>query len=72
MIYKVIPTKVFINQLKHLKKKYPSIIPDLKPITDSLTENPFQGDNLGNNCFKIRIHIRSKNRSKSSGGRLIT
>ena len=37
-----------------------------------LAENPTQGTNLGNNCYKIRVAISSKGKGKSGGARLIT
>jgi hypothetical protein len=33
---------------------------------------PKQGVNLGNNCYKIRLAIASKNKGKSGGARIIT
>ena len=37
-----------------------------------LSENPTTGTSLGENCFKIRIAIASKNKGKSGGARIIT
>ena len=37
-----------------------------------LSENPTAGTSLGENCFKIRIAIASKNKGKSGGARIIT
>ena len=37
-----------------------------------LYENPTTGTSLGENCFKIRIAIASKNKGKSGGARIIT
>ncbi|WP_435353296.1 type II toxin-antitoxin system RelE/ParE family toxin [Emticicia sp. SJ17W-69] len=39
---------------------------------DSLQQNPFQGDALGKNCYKVRMAITSKGTGKSYGARLIT
>ena len=38
----------------------------------SLEVKPEQGTPLGQGCFKIRVAIRSKNRGKSGGARVIT
>jgi hypothetical protein len=40
-------------------------------ITD-LIKKPDSGKPLGNNCFKIRMAISSKNKGKSGGARVIT
>lgn len=66
------PTSIFIRQLKKLTKRYPSILDDLAQLEESLQENPLQGEALGKKCYKIRLAIRSKNRGKSGGGRIIT
>jgi hypothetical protein len=34
--------------------------------------NPTIGDNVGNNCYKVRMAISSKNKGKSGGARIIT
>ena len=39
---------------------------------DSLDVNPKQGIDLGNNCYKIRLAIKSKGKGKSGGARVIT
>jgi hypothetical protein len=39
---------------------------------ESLEQEPEQGTNLGNNCYKIRIAIASKGKGKSGGARLVT
>lgn len=67
---KTIPT--FLKQSKRLSKKNPSLKNDLTNLITSLEENPLQGSGLGNNCFKVRLAIKSKNKGKSGGGRVIT
>jgi hypothetical protein len=37
-----------------------------------LKNNPEQGTGLGNNCYKIRLAIKSKGKGKSGGARVIT
>lgn len=39
---------------------------------ERLEQEPEQGTNLGNNCYKIRIAIASKGKGKSGGARVIT
>jgi len=55
-----------------LLKKCPSLKKDFEQLIESLEQNPIQGKNLGNNCFKIRLAIASKKRGKSGGARVIT
>jgi len=50
----------FDHELKALSKKYPSIKADLIDLRAILETNPFLGDNLGKNCFKVRMKITSK------------
>ena len=72
MAFKVITTKDFQRFFKKLFKKYPSIKNDLLELIETLEENPNSGINLGNNLYKIRMAISSKNKGKSSGARVIT
>jgi hypothetical protein len=65
-------TQFFKKEIKRLSKKYPSLSEDLKTLLADLQENPQMGEPLGQNCFKIRLRIASKNRGKSGGGRAIT
>jgi mRNA-degrading endonuclease RelE of RelBE toxin-antitoxin system len=72
MSFKILPTPPFERELKKLSKKYVSIKSDLSQLIDSLLKDPTIGQALGNNCFKIRIAISSKNKGKSGGARVIT
>jgi mRNA-degrading endonuclease RelE of RelBE toxin-antitoxin system len=72
MSYKIEITAYFEKQLKRLAKKFPSLKMEFKNLIGSLKENPEQGTSIGNNCFKIRIAIASKNKGKSGGARIIT
>ena len=72
MSYNFIATHKFKRELKKLAKKHPSIKNDLIALLDSLEENPKQGTSLGNNCYKIRLAIKSKGKGKSGGARVIT
>ncbi len=68
----IIVTETFAKSLKKLVKKYSSLIDDYAVFLNLLEENPTMGTSLGNNCYKIRIAISSKNKGKSGGARIIT
>ena len=72
MSYRIIAISVFEKQFKRLYKKYPSLKSDFKELIEQLNSNPTSGIPLGNNCFKIRLKINSKNKGKSAGARVIT
>jgi mRNA-degrading endonuclease RelE of RelBE toxin-antitoxin system len=72
MSYNIIAVPTFKKELKKLAKKYHSLKTDLAALFETLAINPEQGVSLGNNCYKIRLAIASKNKGKSSGARLIT
>ena len=72
MSYSVIALPSFRKKLKQLAKKYPSLKTYLAILFESLEANPIQGISLGKNCYKIRLAISSKHKSKSGGARLIT
>jgi hypothetical protein len=65
-------TPDFKREYKKLAKKYLSLDLDMKDLVDELKENPTLGTPLGNNTFKIRLAISSKNKGKSGGARIIT
>jgi hypothetical protein len=72
MSYNVVAIPPFDRQLKRLVKKYPSLKIEYADLIESLEENPVQGDALANNCYKIRLAIKSKGKGKSGGARVIT
>jgi mRNA-degrading endonuclease RelE of RelBE toxin-antitoxin system len=72
MSYNIRSIGVFEKQARRLSRKYPSLKNDLLLLVESLKESPFQGTSLGNNCFKIRLAVRSKRKGKSGGARIIT
>ena len=72
MSFNILPTPGFKRELKKLFKKYSSLKIDLSELFASLEKDPTLGQPLGNNCFKIRMAISSKNRGKSGGARIIT
>ncbi len=72
MSYKVKSIPYFDRQAKRLTRKFPSFKNELSELLDSLEVDPTQGTALGNNCYKIRIAIKSKGKGKSGGARAIT
>ncbi|MCE2789230.1 MAG: type II toxin-antitoxin system RelE/ParE family toxin [Saprospiraceae bacterium] len=45
---------------------------DFTTLIFELVKKPKTGTYLGNNCYKIRLAIKSKGKGKSGGGRVIT
>jgi len=72
MNYKVKTIPNFDKALKRLAKKYASLKSEYIALLYSLESDPQQGISLGNNCYKIRLAIASKNKGKSGGARVIT
>ncbi|OOQ60494.1 type II toxin-antitoxin system RelE/ParE family toxin [Mucilaginibacter pedocola] len=72
MSFKITTLPNFDRELKALAKKYPSIKLDLLQLINSLSDDPFQGDGLGKDCYKVRMKISSKGKGKSGGSRVIT
>jgi mRNA-degrading endonuclease RelE of RelBE toxin-antitoxin system len=72
MNYNVLTIDPFDKQLKKLAKKYPSLKQEFIELVESLETDPIQGTPIGDNCFKIRLAIKSKGKGKSGGARIIT
>jgi hypothetical protein len=72
MSYNISSIPLFDKQAKRLAKKHPSLKNDLAKLIERLTVNPEEGTALGNNFFKIRLAIGSKDKGKSGGARVIT
>jgi len=72
MSYKIQLTDNFKKEAKKLIKKFPSLKNELSALGESLSENPTLGIPLGNEVYKIRLAISSKNKGKSGGARIIT
>ena len=72
MNYKVIPSEKFKKEAKRLTKKYPSLKTELAKLFIELEENPTTGTPLGNDIYKIRLAIASKNKGKSGGARVLS
>jgi len=64
---KFIYLPTFVKRLKELSKKYPSLRDDFSSLLKKLEINPRTGTDLGKDCYKIRLAIKSKGRGKSGG-----
>lgn len=72
MSYKIELSENFKKEAKKLSKKYPSLKTDLASLFEELEKNPTAGISLGNDIYKIRLAIASKNKGKSSGARVMS
>ena len=61
----------FKASYKRLKKKHKSLEDDFEKLLLSLQENPYQGVEILDDIWKIRMNITSKGRGKSGGARVI-
>jgi hypothetical protein len=72
MNFNVFVTPDFKRDAKRLTKKYKSLKTELLALVASLEIAPTQGTAIGNDCYKIRLAIKSKSKGKSGGARVIT
>jgi mRNA-degrading endonuclease RelE of RelBE toxin-antitoxin system len=72
MSYKIELTDNFKKEAKKLIKKYASLRAEIAELGKELAENPNIGTHLGNDVYKIRLSIASKNKGKSGGARIIS
>lgn len=72
MSFSVIPSDKFKKEAKRLIKKFQSLKQELADLSSVLEEEPATGTALGNDCYKIRLAIKSKGKGKSGGARVIT
>ena len=72
MNYKIELSANFKKEAKRLTKKYPSLKSDLAELFTKLEENPTIGTPLGNDIYKIRLAISSKNKGKLGGARALS
>ena len=72
MSYKIELSANFKKEAKRLTKKYPSLKKELAELFTQLEENPTTGTPLGNDIYKIRLAIVSKNKGKSGGARVLS
>jgi mRNA-degrading endonuclease RelE of RelBE toxin-antitoxin system len=72
MSYSIELTDNFKKEAKRLIKKYPSLKTELAELFTELEENPTAGTPLGNDIYKIRLAVASKNKGKSGGARVLS
>jgi mRNA-degrading endonuclease RelE of RelBE toxin-antitoxin system len=72
MSYKIATIDNFKKEAKRLIKKYPSLKSEIATLGGELAENPTIGKALGNDVYKIRLSVASKNKGKRGGVRIIT
>ena len=68
----IITTANFRREAKLLVKKYRSLKSELEQLAEILRHDSTHGEPLGQDCYKIRVAIASKNTGKSGGARVIT
>lgn len=54
----------FEKSLKRLSKKYKSLKEDYIHFLNNLEKNPFIGDEIIDNCRKVRIQLKVKEKGK--------
>lgn len=62
----------FAKEYKKLAKKHKSLPNDLMKLIEQIKANLNLGTALGNNLFKIRLAVKSKQKGKSGGLRVIS
>ncbi|MBK9583253.1 MAG: hypothetical protein IPO48_15555 [Saprospiraceae bacterium] len=72
MSYRIELTENFKKEAKRLIKKYASLRTEILELGKELAENPTTGIPLGNDVYKIRLGVASKNKGKAGGARFIT
>lgn len=61
-----------LKNIRNWQKKYKSLPNDLECLIKQIKEKPTFGIALGNNLFKIRLAVKSKQKGKSGGLRVIS
>jgi mRNA-degrading endonuclease RelE of RelBE toxin-antitoxin system len=72
MSFNVLTTSDFKRDSKSLLKKYKSLEAEILNLIASLEDDPIQGIPIGNDCYKIRLAIKSKGKGKRGGARIVT
>ena len=72
MSYKIELSGNFKKEAKKLTKKFPSLKQELAELFTKLETDPTMGMPLGNDIYKIRLAIASKNKGKSGGARVLS
>jgi mRNA-degrading endonuclease RelE of RelBE toxin-antitoxin system len=67
MSYSIIPTHSFEKELKRLAKKFQSLKNEFAELIADITANTEAGTFIGNNCYKIRLAVGSKEKVKVVG-----
>ncbi|MBN2662545.1 MAG: type II toxin-antitoxin system RelE/ParE family toxin [Bacteroidales bacterium] len=65
-------TSVFEKYFKRYSKKFRSISSEILELEKLLIENPKLGTDIGDGLFKIRLAVKSKNKGKRGGFRVVT
>ncbi|MBC7424758.1 MAG: type II toxin-antitoxin system RelE/ParE family toxin [Ferruginibacter sp.] len=68
----IIALPQFTKEILQLSKKYASLEKDFENLLSELKNNPFSGNSLGHNCYKVRMKISAKQSGKSGEARVIT
>ena len=69
---KIIVAGSFTREYRKLCRSYRSLKSDLAALQHVLEIKPDSGRSLGGGIYKIRLAIRSKNKGKRGGARVIT
>lgn len=72
MSYNIELSANFKKEAKKLTKKYLSLKIELAELFKELVNNPTTGTAMGNDIYKIRLAIASKNKGKSGGARVMS
>lgn len=72
MSFRIVLHGNFEREARPLLKRYRSLAVELSVLRDGLKLDPRQGQPIGNDCYKIRVAIKSKAKGKSGGARVIT
>jgi len=72
MSVRIESTASFDREARHLQKRYPSFLTDLKSFIQTLTLTPTLGTDLGQGLRKVRMSIKAKGKGKRGGARVIT
>ena len=72
MSYKIELSANFKKEAKKLVKRYPSLKAELAGLFTELEDDPTKGTPLGNDIYKIRLAVASKNKGRSGGARVMS
>ena len=72
MSYKIELSANFKKEAKKLTKKYHSLKIELAELFSKLEDDPTTGIPMGNDIYKVRLAIASKQKGKSGGARVMS